>query len=218
MPRSKPNLWDDFDSRFGPRFDGGMPALTRQKKITFGEMRAAGVRGLLIYCSDYRCSHWTTMSADRWPHDVRLSDLERKFVCRVCGTHGADIRPESIETRSSPTSDESGRHTPGLTKPLDRAQGMAEADVRAIRGEVPPALSLHTSVGCVGDRTDKQNCALYTILFMALPNQISGERVDLLVQIARCRRLAKRAVDEATAQQLLALAAEHEEQLNSHPQ
>jgi hypothetical protein len=28
-----------------------MPALTREKKITFGEMRAAGVRGLLICCS-----------------------------------------------------------------------------------------------------------------------------------------------------------------------
>jgi len=27
-----------------------MHALTRQK-ITFGEMRAAGVRGLLVYCS-----------------------------------------------------------------------------------------------------------------------------------------------------------------------
>jgi hypothetical protein len=31
-----------------------MPELTRQKKITFGEMRAAGVRSLLIYCSDYK--------------------------------------------------------------------------------------------------------------------------------------------------------------------
>jgi hypothetical protein len=41
-----------------------MPALTRQQKITFAEMRAAGVRGLLIYCSDYKCSHWTTISAD----------------------------------------------------------------------------------------------------------------------------------------------------------
>jgi hypothetical protein len=29
----------------------GMPVLTRQK-ITLGEMRASGVRGLLIYCSD----------------------------------------------------------------------------------------------------------------------------------------------------------------------
>jgi hypothetical protein len=29
-----------------------MPELARQQKITFAEMRAAGVRGLLIYCSD----------------------------------------------------------------------------------------------------------------------------------------------------------------------
>jgi len=43
-----------------------MPTLTRQQKITFAEMRAAGVRGLLIYCSDYKGSHWTMISADRW--------------------------------------------------------------------------------------------------------------------------------------------------------
>lgn len=35
-----------------------MPELTRLK-ITFGEMRASGVRGLLVYCSDYKCSHST---------------------------------------------------------------------------------------------------------------------------------------------------------------
>ena len=29
----------------------------RPTKITFGEMRDMGVRGLLIYCADYRCSH-----------------------------------------------------------------------------------------------------------------------------------------------------------------
>jgi hypothetical protein len=39
-------------------------------------MRASGVRDLLIYCSDYHCSHWTAISSDRWPDDVRLSDLE----------------------------------------------------------------------------------------------------------------------------------------------
>jgi len=27
------------------------------QKITFAEMRAAGVRGVPVYCSDYRCSH-----------------------------------------------------------------------------------------------------------------------------------------------------------------
>jgi hypothetical protein len=71
-----------------------MPALNRQKKITFAEMRAAGVRGLLIYCSDYKCGHWTTMSADRWPDDVRLSDLEPRFACQACGKRGADVRPD----------------------------------------------------------------------------------------------------------------------------
>jgi hypothetical protein len=70
-----------------------MPELTRQQKITLGEMRAAGVRGLLIYCSDYRCSHWIAISGDRWPDDARLSDLESRFTCQECGRRGADVRP-----------------------------------------------------------------------------------------------------------------------------
>jgi hypothetical protein len=61
------------------------PAINRPQKITFAEMRASGVRGLLIYCSDYRCSHWTAINGDQWADDVRLSDLEPKFVCSACG-------------------------------------------------------------------------------------------------------------------------------------
>ena len=80
--------------------------LTRPQKITLAEMRAANVRGLLIYCSDYRCSHWTAISGDRWPDDVRLSDLESRFTCQACGRRkprftcqacgrrGADVRPD----------------------------------------------------------------------------------------------------------------------------
>jgi hypothetical protein len=52
-----------------------MPA--RPQKITLGEMRSTGVRGVLIYCSDYKCSHSIAISADRWTDDARLSDLER---------------------------------------------------------------------------------------------------------------------------------------------
>jgi hypothetical protein len=62
-----------------------MPALTRQKKITLAQMRSSGVRGLLIYCADYKCSHWTTIREDRWPDDVRLSDIEPRFTCQACG-------------------------------------------------------------------------------------------------------------------------------------
>jgi hypothetical protein len=38
--------------------------LTREQKITLGEMRASGVRGLLIYCSDFRCSLSTEITGD----------------------------------------------------------------------------------------------------------------------------------------------------------
>jgi hypothetical protein len=30
---------------------------TRPQKITLAEMRASEVRGVLIYCADYRCSY-----------------------------------------------------------------------------------------------------------------------------------------------------------------
>lgn len=65
----------------------------RPQKVTLGEMRTSGVRGLLIYCADYRCSHWIAISADRWPDNVRLSDLEARFACKACGKRDADVRP-----------------------------------------------------------------------------------------------------------------------------
>ena len=47
---------------------------TYTQKITFGEMRASGVRDVLIYCRDHRCSHHVEVNADGWPDDVRFSD------------------------------------------------------------------------------------------------------------------------------------------------
>jgi hypothetical protein len=57
-------------------------------------MRQSGVRGLLIYCSDYHCAHHIEMNADRWPDSVRLSDLEPRFVCQDCGKNGAEVRQD----------------------------------------------------------------------------------------------------------------------------
>jgi hypothetical protein len=65
----------------------------RQEKITFADMRAAGVRGILVY-SDYRCSHSLALMADQWPDCMRLSDLEPRFICAACGKRGADVRPD----------------------------------------------------------------------------------------------------------------------------
>ena len=49
--------------------------MDRPQKITFAEMRDRGVRGVLIYCAGYRCSHSIAVSADRRPDDLRLSDI-----------------------------------------------------------------------------------------------------------------------------------------------
>jgi hypothetical protein len=66
----------------------------REPKITFGEMRAAVVRGVLIFCADHKCSHSIVTLADEWADALRLSDIEPKFICRACGKRGADVRPD----------------------------------------------------------------------------------------------------------------------------
>jgi hypothetical protein len=73
--------------------------MTDPVKITFGEMRASGVRDVLIYCRDVSCSHHVEVNADGWADNVRLSDIEPKFVCQVCGQHGGDIRPKFPDAR-----------------------------------------------------------------------------------------------------------------------
>jgi hypothetical protein len=65
-----------------------------QKKITLGEMRSGNrPTRLIVYCSDFKCSHSVIVDAKPWSDDVRLSDLEPKFTCKACGRRGADVRP-----------------------------------------------------------------------------------------------------------------------------
>ena len=68
--------------------------MQRQQKITLGEMRSDnGPRRLIVYCSDFQCSHNVVLDAAPWGDDVRLSDLEPRFTCKACGRRGADVRP-----------------------------------------------------------------------------------------------------------------------------
>ena len=68
--------------------------MPREQKITLGEMRSAnGPPRLIVYCSDFQCSHSVVIDAAQWGDDVRLSDLEPKFTCKACGRRGADVRP-----------------------------------------------------------------------------------------------------------------------------
>jgi hypothetical protein len=66
----------------------------RPSKITFGDLHEMDVRGVLVHCADYHCSHSVAISADRWLDEVRLSDIEPRFTCTACGRRGADVRPD----------------------------------------------------------------------------------------------------------------------------
>ena len=61
-------------------------------KITFGEMRETGATRIIVFCRDYCCSHNVQMDASRWPDEVRISDVEPRFICTVCGKRGSSIR------------------------------------------------------------------------------------------------------------------------------
>jgi hypothetical protein len=72
--RPKPQRLHDRSNRRDHRGLSDSP-----QKITFADMGDMGVRRLLIYCSDCRCSHLITMSGDRCPDEVRLSNIELAF-------------------------------------------------------------------------------------------------------------------------------------------
>jgi hypothetical protein len=95
-------LWPPGETRGGQGWvldDTTMTTDDYPQKITFGEMRASGVRDVLVYCRDHRCSHHIEISADFWPDHLRLSDIEDRFVCRVCGKRGAEVRPKFSQAR-----------------------------------------------------------------------------------------------------------------------
>jgi hypothetical protein len=90
------------------------------EKITFGEMRSSGVRGVLIYCGDYHCSHSIAISADRWPDRIRfvfgcpissrVSSVRRAVIAApTCGRIGrralnkAQFNPKQARDRARQT-------------------------------------------------------------------------------------------------------------------
>ncbi len=62
--------------------------MTREQKITLGEMRASGVLGLLVYCADYRCGHLAK--------DQRGSMAGPLFVCQSCVLPDRDLIPSVL--------------------------------------------------------------------------------------------------------------------------
>jgi hypothetical protein len=93
--RNQRHCWRDATSYQTHHAD---PADGRPVKITLGEMREMGVRRVLVYCC---CGDHIALSADRWPDDLRLSDVEPRLVCTACGRRGAEVRPD-FETGKPP--------------------------------------------------------------------------------------------------------------------
>jgi len=59
-------------------------------------MTLSKIRGQPSRKKTITCSHSIAISGDAWPDDARLSDIEERFTCRVCGKRGADVRPDEI--------------------------------------------------------------------------------------------------------------------------
>jgi hypothetical protein len=70
------------------------PARYSGPPVTLGDLRAHGVRRLLIYCSEgLYYHHSATIDTDRGPDETAVRDLYQKAVCTKCGMIGADVRP-----------------------------------------------------------------------------------------------------------------------------
>lgn len=83
---------DQADERLRERLDGWCVGfgkiihalmISREQKMTLGAMRASGVRGLLIYCSDYKCSHRTRLGAEYCDRFAMSEEITRVIFSLV---------------------------------------------------------------------------------------------------------------------------------------
>ena len=76
---------------FGGTNGGGrlglMPRADAIQPMTLGNMRANGVRSLLVYCS--ACPRTVVFNADAYPEAVPVPAFGPRMVCTGCGMIGA---------------------------------------------------------------------------------------------------------------------------------
>jgi hypothetical protein len=68
--------------------------------MTLGNMRANGVRTLIVYCSNSTCRHEAIVNVDHLSDDVAVPSLGPRMRCEKCGQLGADARPNWNERAS----------------------------------------------------------------------------------------------------------------------
>lgn len=62
---------------------------------TLGNMRADGVRSLLIYCN--ACTHTAVLNVDNYGDDIFVPSFNSRMICTQCGVIGAEARPNWSE-------------------------------------------------------------------------------------------------------------------------
>ena len=65
--------------------------------MTLGNMRANGVRSLIVYCG--ACHRDAVFAVDCYPDAVPVPAFGPRMVCTRCGMIGADARPNWAESR-----------------------------------------------------------------------------------------------------------------------
>ncbi len=63
--------------------------------MTLGNMRANGVRSLIVYCG--ACGRDAVFNVDTYPDSVPVPAFGPRMVCARCGMIGADARPNWTE-------------------------------------------------------------------------------------------------------------------------
>jgi hypothetical protein len=67
--------------------------------MTLGNMCSLGVRSLAVICK--LCHHEAVLPAERWGDAVLVRAFRPLMVCTVCGSVGADARPNWREIKAS---------------------------------------------------------------------------------------------------------------------
>ena len=76
-------------------FKSHMPGLSTIEPMTLANMRANGVRSLLVYCS--ACPRTVIFNVDAYPETLPVPAFEPRMVCTGCGMIGADARPNPCD-------------------------------------------------------------------------------------------------------------------------
>jgi hypothetical protein len=67
--------------------------------LTLGNMRALGVKQLVVYCLRDECRHAGLINVSKYPDDTELPWFREHIVCEKCGAqrNHIDVRPNWSE-------------------------------------------------------------------------------------------------------------------------